>query len=517
MRLINSKFIISLFLGLVFIATTGHATTPEEISFEVNDFVIEGDSPLLKEEIDQQLQSEGHKRHTLLSLQKVGKELEQFIRSKGHAFYRVVLPPQTLNNGIISLKVVDFKVSDIEVSGNQYFDKDNIIASLPGLKQGESPNTRNIAEYIKVANRHPAKQVKLTFKQSDAVDSIKANIVVSDQRPYQASLIINNTGSETSGEFRMTAAVQHANLWNMDHILNGSYTSSPDNLSNVQQYGVNYSIPLYKLKSWLSAYYAYSNVDTGVVANDFDVTGSGEMFGIHYLQYLPRIARYEHWLDLGIDNRYFINDIRFLGTQIGTNVRSVPFSAMYKGGYEWPLTKLGFYLQWLKNTDLGGHNTQQHYIATRLNSKQDWDLYRYGVNITGNLKRWIFSVKLTGQYANSSLISGEQIGLGGSYSVRGYNERETSADAGEVVNLEIYTPRWKGLNFLTFYDYGHGRKQDVQPGELKKWTVSSIGVGARWQWKTHVQTRVDLAHTLEQAGSTNAGTNRIHASIILRY
>jgi len=517
MKSINSISIKTLCLALALISINTHAATPEEISFEVNDFVVEGDSPLFKEDIDQQLKLEEHKKHTLLSLQKVTKELERFIRSKGHSFYRVVLPPQTLNNGIINLKLVDFKVSDIEISGNQYFDRENIIASLPGLKQGESPNTRDIAEYIKVANRHPAKQVKLMFKQSQTADSIKANIVVNDQRPYQASFIMNNTGSKTSGEFRMMGAVQHANMWNLDHILNGSYTTSPDHMESVQQYGVNYSIPLYKLKSWISAYYAYSNVDTGVVANDFDVTGAGEMYGIHYLQYLPRIARYEHWLDLGIDNRYFINDIKFLGTPIGINVRSAPFSAMYKGAYEWPLAKFGFHLQWLKNTDLGGHNTQKYYTATRLNSKQNWDVYRYGANIAGNLNRWIFSAKLNGQYANSSLISGEQIGLGGSYSVRGYNERETSADSAEVVNLEIYSPGWKGLSFLSFFDYGHGRKQDVQPGELKKWTVSSIGLGARWQWKTHLQTRVDLAHTLEQAGTTNAGTNRIHASMILRY
>lgn len=496
------------------------AETPQPIRFLVDQFIVLGASPLSSDEIEELLKPYQHKQYDLSHLQKVAKALELAIRDQGFAFYRVVLPPQTLSEGQVKLRVISFAINKIDVEGNEHFDNDNIKASLPGLIQGESPNTQSLSEYLKVSNRHPSKQTKLTFKQSETVDSIDAKIDVTDQRPYNATLIINNTGTETTGEFRLTGAVQHSNLWNMDHIVNGSYTTSPDHADTVQQYGVNYSAPIYPLKSWLSAYYAYSDVDNGVIASDFTVTGSGEMYGIHYLQYLPRLGRYEHWLDIGIDNRFFINDIKFLNQPIGTDVRSVPFSILYKGEIPWAMLLFNYHIQWVTNTDFGGHNTQQHYSNSRFNAKQDWDLIRYGANLKSNLGQWWFTANFSGQYSHKPLISGEQLGIGGSYTVRGYNERETSADTGEILKLEVHTPRWQGINLLTFFDYGHGRQQNTLPGVKQTWTFSSVGIGARWQWRQHLLASIDLAHALDDGISTDgtqAGTNRIHASLVLRY
>ena len=256
-----------------------------------------------------------------------------------------------------------------------------------------------------------------------------------------------------------------------------------------------------------------------MVAGDFNVSGSGEMYGIHYLQYLPRMGRYEHWLGVGIDNRFFTNDISFRGIDIGSDVRSTPFAIMYKAERPWTYARLGYHFQWVKNIDFGGHNTQAHYESSRFGSKQRWDVIRYGAfgefNIAGS--GWLARVQLKAQHSDEPLIIGEQIGLGGSYSVRGYNERETSADSGEVVKIELYTPRWQGFNLLAFYDYGHGRQQQALPGETKSWTIDSVGTGLRWQWRKNILFSVDLAHALQESISTNAGTNRVHANLVLRY
>ena len=41
-------------------------------------------------------------------------------------------------------------------------------------------------------------------------------------------------------------------------------------------------------------------------------------------------------------------------------------------------------------------------------------------------------------YSPDLLISGEQFGLGGAHSIRGFEERELSADKGIQASLEIY-------------------------------------------------------------------------------
>lgn len=514
--------------GLCLIAPTFClAAAPQEFKFNIKHFSIEGLSPLSQTFLDDYFKPLQNKPYTLKELQEVSKALELIIREQGYPFYRVIVPPQTLATGDVKLQVISFTLGEIEVTGNKYFTRNNIVASLPVLNKPESPNTQDLAEALKVANKHPSKQVQLTFKPSKAPDKLDAKISVSEHRPYQASLIANNYGTSSSGDYRLTGALQYSNLWGLDHIVNGSYSTSPDHAGTVEQYGASYSLPIYRLKGWLSAYYANSSVNVGTVATDLTVTGAGEMYGIHYQQFLPKLGKYEHSLDFGIDNRYFINDIQFQNNQVGANVRSAPFSVLYKGEYPWQNTHTGYYVQWVGNTDFGGHNTETHYRAARLNAKQNWDLLRYGGNFSVNVKDWLAQTSLTGQHSNNPLIAGEQLGIGGSFDVRGYDQRETGADSGEIVKFELSTPAWSALslaegqktNLFAFYDYGHGRLQSTTPGQVKDWNLSGTGIGARFQWREYFLGNIAFANALDtvEAGTTKAGNNRIHANIVLKY
>lgn len=503
------------------------AAAPQEFKFNVKHFSVEGLSPLSQSFIDDYFKPLQNRPYTLKELQEVSKALEQIIREQGYPFYRVIVPPQTLATGDVKLQVISFTLGEIEVTGNKYFTRNNVIASLPVLSKTESPNTPALSEALKVANNHPSKQIQITFKPSKIPDKLDANIRVSERRPYQASLIANNYGTASSGDYRLTGALQYSNLWGLDHIVNGSYSTSPDHADTVKQYGASYSLPVYRLKGWLSAYYANSSVNVGTVATDLTVTGAGEMYGIHYQQYLPKLGKYEHSLDLGIDNRYFINDIQFQNTQIGANVRSAPFSALYKGEYLWQNTHTGYYVQWVGNTDFGGHNTEAHYQAARLNAKQNWDLLRYGSNFSVHVNEWLVQTILTGQHSHSPLIAGEQLGIGGSFDVRGYAQRETGADSGEIVKFEVTAPAWSALslvegqktNLFVFYDYGHGRLQSTTQGQVKDWSLSGTGIGARFQWREYFMGNIAFATALDtvEAGTTKAGNNRIHANIVFKY
>lgn len=509
------------------------AAAPQEFKFNIKHFSVEGVSPLSQAFLDDHFKPLQNRPYTLKELQDVSKELERIIREQGYPFYRVIVPPQTLATGDVKLQVISFTLGEIEVTGNKYFTRNNIIASLPVLTKPESPNTQALGEALKVANKHPSKQVQVIFKPSKSPDKLDANITVSERRPYQASLMVNNYGTPTSGDYRLIGALQYSNLWGLDHIVNGSYSTSPDHADTVQQYGGSYSLPVYKLKGWLSAYYANSSVNVGTVATDITVTGSGEMFGIHYLQYLPKLGKYEHSIDLGIDNRYFVNDIQFQHVQVGGNVRSAPFSALYRGEYPWQNTRTGYYVQWVGNTDFGGDNTQAQYWnssafqGARFNAKQNWDLIRYGSSFSVNVKDWQLQTSLTGQHSHNPLIAGEQLGIGGSFDVRGYEQRETGADSGEIVKFEATTPAWLNLslaegqktNLFAFYDYGHGRLQSTLPGQVKDWNLSGTGIGARFQWREYFLGNIAFATALDTAesGTTKAGNNRIHANIVFKY
>lgn len=510
------------------------ASMPPAFRFTIKHFSIEGHSPLTLSFIEDYFKPLQDRSYTLKELQDVSKAFELKIRELGYPFYRVVVPPQTLSTGEVKLQIISFALGEIEVTDNHYFSKENIIRSLPVLKKDNSPNTQELSEALKIANRHPSKQVQVVFKPGKEPDKLDAKVAVADQRPYQATLTANNYGTSSSGDYRLTGALQYSNLWGLDHVVNGSYSTSPDHANAVQQYGVSYSLPLYRFKGWLSAYYANSSVNIGSVSGGLgaiSITGSGELYGIHYQQFLPKWGSYEHSLDLGIDNRYFMNDLRTFQTTNSSNVRSVPFSIMYKGELPWQSTRSSYYIQWLGNTDFGGHNNQRVYekAVGRPGIKQNWDLIRYGSTFSFTLKDWLAQTSFSGQHSNNPLIAGEQLGIGGSFDVRGYDQRETSADDGQIVKVELTTPAWSMLSFadgqkanlFAFYDYGHGLLRSTLPGQIKDWNLSGTGIGARFQWYDYFQGNIAFANALDSVetagGSTKAGNNRIHANIVFKY
>jgi len=515
---------LCLAVGLSFLPTScsfADDAPPEKFKFVVHKFSIEGEdiAPILSnEEIAAYLKPFEEKSYDLKELQEVGKGVESMIREEGYAFYRVVLPPQSLNTGEVKLKVIAFGVGNIAVEGNEYFSKYGVLASLPTLKLGESPNTKKLASESKVANKHPTKQIAVTFKQSETEDKVDATVKVTEQsRPYQFSLGFNNTGSDSSGEYRLMGGFQYSNLWGLDHVVNASYTLPPDHADTIKQYGGTYALPIYKLGGWVNAYYASSNSNNGVVATDLTITGAGEMMGIHYQQFLPKWEKYEHSLDIGFDSKHFINDVQFKKVQLGTNVRSLPFSIAYKAEYPFDDVRTGYFVQWAMNTGWGSENTDLLYQKSRAGADSSWQLVRYGANFMTTYEQWMLTTTLSGQYSEKPLIAGEQIGIGGSFDVRGYEQRETGADNGQIAKVELTTPAWERINAFVFYDYGHGTKQKPQAGELGEWNLSSTGIGTKWAWRENLNASLTFATALNDASTTKAFNNRLLLNVNLRY
>jgi len=491
-----------------------HAT---DILIPVERFTLIGEWPLDRAMATQWLEQHTGKQHSLSSLQTVVSALNAHIRAQGFTFYRIFLPKQPLGNGNITLTSVAFTLGQIEIQGNRFYDDDNLRQSLPSLIEGASPNTEQLAADLKVAAHHPRKDLRLLFKQSKTPDQVDAVVKVQDAKADHINFSLSNTGSDDTGDYRFTSSYQHANLWQQDHILNLSLTTSPDHLKEVRQYGGSYALPWYAQGAWLTAYAFRSDVDTGIVAEVFEVSGAGTTLGLHYLQHIPRLGSWEHWLDLGLDSRLFENDIQLNKVQLGTDVRSAPISVLYKAEYPWQSLNLSAYVQLHLNTGWGSDNNAKTYAASRVNADQYWGRLNIGVNARKRYLGWVYQSQFAAQYTPDALISGEQFGLGGSTSIRGYKEREISTDIGVSLTLEATSPTYYHMNLAGFIDYGWGQQQDVQLGDpFKSIHIAAIGLGLRWQY-TPLLVRLDLAHALNPGIDTQAGDNRVHGVVSLHF
>jgi len=517
-------------LGSLTFAGSLAAQTPAPVRFTIERFEVTGSNPLSPEQTTLALSPYLGEHEGLAGLRSAAEALQHEMAERGYVFHSVILPPQRLTAGVVTLEVVTAGIGAVRVIGNEHFSEQNIRASLPTLVEGTPPDTRELARALRLANEHPVKALTVTFKESETSNAVDATVRVQDERPWHYFAALSNTGSDETGDLRLSAAAQHTNLFDRDHALTVSYTTSPSKPDDVTQWAGFYSMPFYEWHSSLSLYYINSDVTIPNIpgfGGQFATTGKGSFAGLRYAYHLPGRGAWSHKAGIGLDNKLFKSSLDSVGTQITrSDVRSVPISFSYSGKYESTELNGDYYVELATNTEFGSQNKQRFYTAAdpRGAAEVGWSVLRLGGSLTrpfteGMFTGWTGHLAMQMQMAKEPLIPGEQFGVGGATSVRGFDEREVVGDYGWRMSAELYTPPiYYGVRLLGFLDSGWVKSKGPAPGgPPSSEQITSVGVGARWQWHETVSAQVDLANVIDGSPLRRAGTKKVHFNLFVRY
>lgn len=502
---------------------------PPQVHFMVESFVVSGNNPLSESKTQSILSQFKGDHHGLEGLQTAVEELESAFREAGYAFYRVNLVPQELKDGVIKFEITEFKIENVLVEGNKHYSTNNILNSVPTLEKGQTPNTRVLSRAINMANSLPSKNIKLQFSESETGGAIDAKLIVKDDEPNFFFVGLNNTGNDETGEFRLTGGYLFTNLFDVDHNLSISFTMSPDETDAVKQYGLTYSIPFYESGSMFNLLFSHSDVDSGVVEQQFEISGKGTVISLRYNKTFLQQGAYKQEFEFGLDHKKFEDDVIFLGlVPLGGNIISRPISITYRGSQLSTTSNLDFSIGFFSNISGGTNNEDTDYAESRAGSNEvasaDWSLFKYSFNYLRFLSQnWLFRFGLQGQETSDLLISGEQFGVGGMNSIRGFDERDVLGDTGYQVNLELWFPAFSDYKIrpLVFYDFGHTETLDPLPttpgGVEAEQDPASYGVGLRYSWKESLNATLDVGSVSKAAGSAEKGDTRGHLNVFYRF
>ncbi len=492
-------------------------------------------------------------------VQRALEAVERLYSESGYSAVQVLLPEQDLERGEVRLQVVEAKLGRVIVEGNKHFDQANIRASVPSLEAGGAPNIRAIGRNLRVANENPAKQATVLMRSGREDATVDAVVRVVDEPPSKFSVTLDNSGTSETGRVRLGLGYQNANLGNQDNVLTlqlvgAPYDSDdPEKLSVVPSNrvliaGAGLRVPLYGLGDALDFTAGYSNVDSGTIGGLFNVSGAGGIFGARYTQYLDRSGDYDHRIACAWDYRAYHNkDITQVGsaTQLQPDITVHPISVTYHGLVRRQDSETGFSLGLARNIPFGNDGQPEDFCQLGPNpphgfSRSDgmgncpsprYVVVRWSLNHNQALSGdWQVRVGMNGQVTQDMLVSGEQFGIGGADSVRGFQERAIADDKGYRGTLELYTPDfggWTGVagaraRALFFYDWGGVKRNDPAPGDPTAQHIGSAGLGVRFSRGSSLSLRADIGWVLDEGGapglSGSSGTfqargdTRLHAS-----
>lgn len=516
--------VLALTLAVVF-PVRAQDTAP---SVRVEQFQVTGNTLLPQARLDAVLAPFKGER-SLAELTQAAQAVQELYRKAGYGAVIAYVPEQSVSAGTATIAVLEGQLARVVVSGNLRFSEVNIRRSLPLLVEGRTPQVVGLDSQIKLANENPAKQVAVSLEAGQAPGEVYANVLVTEQSPQRWNVSVDNTGNESTGRLRANLAYQHAALWDLDHVLGLQFQFAPEEPKAVAVFSASYRVPLYAQGMTFDAFLAHSNVDggnTATAAGPLQFSGQGDIAALRLTKYLQRSGELDRHIALGFDQRAYKNDCNVAGLPSGACGNAGESVTVHPLSFEYTVQRetdnpFNVTLAYMHNLALGGtYGQTENFEAVRPGASRHYNLGR--LSFAGGTQvapQWQLQARLSGQYSRDALVPGEQYGVGGASSVRGYEERELVGDSGISGGLEIYAPELgdsansalPGLRFLAFADAGKVRNQLGTPclENRNSCDVASYGVGARFG-TGRLQVRFDLAHAVKAAARTGRNDTAGH-------
>jgi hemolysin activation/secretion protein len=533
--------------------------TDDSPRFEIRRYLFDGATLVPREALEAATAPYTGRGRGFADVQRALEAVERLYGETGYSAVQVLLPEQELERGEVRLQIVEAKLGRVIVEGNKHFDQANIRASVPSLVAGSAPNIREVGRNLRVANENPAKQATVLMRSGREEATVDAVVRVADEPPSRFSVTLDTSGTPETGRLRLGLGYQNANLEGSDNVLTLQLVGAPHDSDEPRRLsvvpsnrvliaGAGLRVPLYGMGDSLDFTAGYSNVDSGTVGELFTIAGAGGIFGVRYMRNLDRAGDYEQRIAYAWDYRgYHFKDIRQAGfaQQQQPDITVHPLSVTYHGLVRRPDGESAFSAGVARNVPGGNDGGPEDFCQLGPNPPHgfsrsdgmgncpdpDYLIWRWSFTHNQALAGdWQVHIGINGQLTRDMLVAGEQFGLGGADSVRGFQERAIADDKGYRGTLELYTPDVGGrtgiagarVRGLMFYDWGGVSRNRPVPPDPQAQHVGSAGFGLRFSRGASLSLRLDWAWVIDEGGAPglagSAGTfqargdGRLHAS-----
>lgn len=524
--------------------------TEPEASFDLLELRVKGNTMLEDTVIERTVYPYLGPKKNIDTVENARSGLEDAYHNKGYQTVVVDIPEQDVENGVVTLQVIEGKVSRLRVTDSRYFSLGKIKAGVPELAEGKVPNMPVMQKQLETLSAQSEdRAITPILRAGDTPGTLEVDLKVKDELPLHGRIELNGRNTSSTSRLRLVNSLHYDNLWQRMHSGSLMYQVSPENSDEVDVWAGTYAMPVPGIDAKL-ALYAVSSSSKASVANVgvSSVIGIGQIYGLRLIKPLPGFDNYSHSLTLGVDYKDFKQDVIRLGSDTDkTPISYLPFLVQYSSsilekswqaslelGVNFAIRGLGSESNALKRDkngnlvydDKGAVIVVGKFDEKRVGARSNYAYLTLDGSFSHDLPYEMqFVSRFSGQVADSPLISNEQFSLGGMTSVRGYFETQALADDGITASLELKSPRLLPLDIdyvnklqaLAFVDAGFGRIQQPRNGEPENYSLASTGVGVRFQVWKYFQGVLDLGFPLLTLDPVKAGHPKLHFSVATEF
>ena len=413
-----------------------------EISFELKQVNWNPSEILTQEEIQAVTESYIGRQITLKDLREMADRITDLYREKGYMTCGAVLPPQTIHEGVVEIRLIEGRTGDISITGNNHT-KTGYITGRLGLKPGEIANTDKLNRDLRWFHGTNDVQLRVVMKPGAVEGTTDYEIIAFEPQNQTVTLYMDNDGYETSGRWRQGIFYNIRSLSGQRDALRMSFIRS----QGTKAWSLGYSFPISPKGMRLD--FDYSGNRTEVTDGELrplGVEGKSNSYSVAWrvpfhvtensrheagLQYIHQRAE----TDLGHGEEKWVDDKIH---------RVIPYVSFTHYGDSTVLYHKHSFV-WARRSNIDGvSDSAKFYRLTSFWQKR----YQGGQ---------FWQARLDGQWSSGEFMAAsDRFFVGGVNSVRGYEEGLIGGSKGLTAGIEYHVPldKAKRVFFFPFFDWG---------------------------------------------------------------
>lgn len=424
----------------------------------------------------------------------VGK-INAIYAKRGIVSARAIVPPQTIDNGVLDVRLVEGRLEKLEIDGakaTRRFFLDNRLPLAPGAVV-DVPALRDALNWL---NRTTELRLQAALRAGEEPGGTDVVLGVTEPPRFNGQVFADNAGDESTGRFRAGALMQVYAPLGIDDRFTLYGVDSRGSFNGL----VSYRLPFNRLGGTLELSYSRGDIDIVDGAYEsYDITGGSSSYGLTVTQ--PFLRGNHFWLD-GYSGVSWItsntdiagealSDFHVTRPSIGVQLRG------FGNRFIWSLSQG---ISHADSEDIAGETVSLNVFdgnASLLYATTD----RISMQLLG---AWQYTSK---EAVPSPLL----FQVGGIGSVRGYSEGVVSGARGYYLNFETRYQWRDGLAPFVFIDHGLVHDSGADGDSL-----TSAGVGLRWQCGKHLSASIAWGQALEHV-VPHQDRGRLHARVSITW
>lgn len=425
------------------------------------------------------------------SLSLLANKLTKYYIDHGYITSRVYLTPQDISDGEVELYAIEGKIARISS------DNTKTNGAFIGL-ENEVLDLKDLESSIEQVNRLRSNKTTMDLVPSDKQGLTDVILHSQETLPLFGSFGVNNYGSEATGKFQIYGEFTWENALGISDILsiNLNTTDKQENSKNSFGNSFVYSVPLGKWL-WESGFSHFAYTQTIYSLNDSFVShGESDVYwlGTAYKLFHDSVQNIEVTAQAARKK----NISKIEGVVIEPSTYNLSIGKVgSKYVFQQPTWEAYFLLDYYRGLNI--LNPTQNGAL-----KHDFSKWTLAIGATKYFNAGfpiVYQFSGYAQHANDLLYGVEQISIGGSYSVRGFQTKNISGGDGGYIRNDIAFQISTNISPYVAHDIGHIRSDEDTAGG----TLSSATMGIRTHYLAF---KFDLYHAvLISSPDKTFGTN----------